>query len=150
MFDGVWSTIRIGCRLGQGTALNQLRGGSRVATWLLPLLAAGCAMPRSVEPRPPDRPTIAEPAPVAVAEPQNYLYDADEALRDVLSGELQHVGTGRWPGVERSRACAFRNERVLIVNVYCTLNETPALRLEVYSPERGRVRISENRRGFLR
>lgn len=95
-------------------------------------------MPRATEQRTPSRaPAVAEPTPP----PRNYLYDADEALRDVLSGELQHMGTGRWPGVERSRACAFRNDRVLLVNVYCTLNETPAFRIEVYSPERGRVRI---------
>jgi hypothetical protein len=59
----------------------------------------------------------------------------------VLSGELEYLGTGRWPGVERSHACAFRNARVLIVNVYCTLNETQAFRIDVYSPARGRVRI---------
>jgi hypothetical protein len=29
----------------------------------------------------------------------------------------------------------------VIVNAYCTLNETPAFRVEVYSPLRGRVRI---------
>jgi hypothetical protein len=71
----------------------------------------------------------------------------DEALRDVLSGELQYVGTGRWPGVERSYACLFRNERVLVVNAYCTLKEPPAFRLDVYSPERGRVSIYAEARG---
>jgi len=69
------------------------------------------------------------------------LYSAQEALRDVLSGELEYVGTGRWPGVERSRACAFRNQRVVIVNAYCTLDEVNAFRIDVYSPERGHVRI---------
>jgi hypothetical protein len=69
------------------------------------------------------------------------LYSAQEALRDVLSGELEYIGTGRWPGVERSRACAFRNQRVVIVNAYCTLDEVNAFRVDVYSPERGRVRI---------
>lgn len=62
-------------------------------------------------------------------------------MSDALSGELEYIGTGRWPGVERSRACAFRNQRVVIVNDYCTLNETHAFRMDVYSPERGRVRI---------
>ncbi|MET0389514.1 MAG: hypothetical protein ABW321_26310 [Polyangiales bacterium] len=73
------------------------------------------------------------------SEPQ--LYSAQDALDDVLSGELEHIGTGRWPGVERSRACAFRNQRVVVVNDYCTLDETQAVRIDVYSPERGRVRI---------
>lgn len=115
------------------------RGGWRPATTLL-VLAAACVTQKPIEepiaPRPAE---IGEPAlPLA---PEQGLYAAEEALRDVLAGELQYLGTGRWPGVERSRACAFRNDRVLIVNVYCTLNETPAFRIEVYSPERGRVRI---------
>jgi hypothetical protein len=69
------------------------------------------------------------------------LYAAEEALRDVVSGGLEYLGTGRWPGIERSRSCAFRNQRVLVVNVYCTLTESHAFRLDVYSPKRGRVRI---------
>jgi hypothetical protein len=72
---------------------------------------------------------------------QRALYAPEEALRDVLSGELEYLGTGTWPGIERSRACAFRNARVLVVNVYCTVSDTHAFRIEVYSPERGRVRI---------
>lgn len=80
---------------------------------------------------------VREPKPV----PERGLYAADEALRDVLSGELEYIGTGKWPGVERSHSCAFRNQRVLVVNAYCTLKETPAFRIDVYSPERGRVRI---------
>lgn len=70
-------------------------------------------------------------------------------MRDVLSGELEYIGTGRWPGVERSRACAFRNQRVVIVNAYCTLNETQAFRIDVYSPKRGRVRIYAETRGTV-
>lgn len=81
--------------------------------------------------------------------PERKLYSAQEALDDVLSGELEYLGTGRWPGVERSRACAFRNQRVLIVNDYCTLSETQAFRIEIYSPERGRVRIYAETHGAL-
>lgn len=77
------------------------------------------------------------PAPAARA----ALYAADEALADALSGDLQHVGTGSWPGNNRMYACAFRNQRVLVVNAYCGVSETPAIRLDVYSPERGRARI---------
>lgn len=69
------------------------------------------------------------------------LYAADEALRDALSRPLQYLGTGRWPGSSRMHACAYRNDRVLVVDVYCSLEETQAFRVEVYSPERGRVRI---------
>jgi hypothetical protein len=77
------------------------------------------------------------------------MYSAQGALRDVLSGELEYIGTGTWPGVERLRACAFRNQRVLVVNAYCSLYEQPAFRLEVYSPEHGRVRIYAEARGAV-
>jgi hypothetical protein len=77
------------------------------------------------------------------------LYSAQAALRDVLSGELEYVGTGSWPGVERLRACAFRNQRVVVVNTYCSLYEQPAFRMEVYSPERGRVRIYAETQGTV-
>jgi hypothetical protein len=96
--------------------------------------------------------TVVAPIPLAVPAapaPESQLYAADEALRDVLSGELQYLGTGRWPGVERLSACAFRNDRVLTVNVYCTLTETHAFRIEVFSPERGRVRIYAEANGPL-
>jgi hypothetical protein len=110
------------------------------------LLAAACGTSKPSE-QPPPRPTIVDvrkptPAP-------RGLYSAEEALRDVLSGELEYIGTGRWPGVERSRACAFRNQRVVIVNAYCTLDEVNAFRIDVYSPERGRVRIYAETRGAV-
>ena len=91
-------------------------------------------------------PTVREPEPEP---PARSLYSAQDALNDVLSSDLQYIGTGRWPGVERSRACAFRNQRVVIVNDYCTLKETEAFRIEVYSPERGRVRIYAETHGAL-
>lgn len=77
------------------------------------------------------------------------LYSADEALRDALSGPWQYVGNGDWPGINRVQACAYRNERVLVVNVYCTRTETQAFRVDVYSPSRGRVRIYAESRGKL-
>jgi hypothetical protein len=124
--------------LCRGSALERRRRGSRLGTWLL--LTAACTAAKPVEqPSATRGPSVAERA-IEPAQ-EKHLYAADEALRDVLSGELQYLGTARWPGVERSQACAFRNDRVLVVNVYCTLNETPAFRLEVYSPERGRVRM---------
>jgi len=113
-----------------------------VALWLF---AAACGTPRAAE-----RPTpAAAVSPSPSPEPERLLYGAEEALRDVLSSELQYIGTGRWPGVERSRACAFRNDRVVVVNAYCTLNETQAFRIDVYSPERGRVRIYAEANGAV-
>jgi hypothetical protein len=90
---------------------------------------------------------VGVPTPTRPAE--RGLYTPDEALRDVLSGGLEYIGTGRWPGIERSSACAFRNRRVVIVNAYCTITETQAFRLDVYSPERGRVRIYAEARAPL-
>jgi hypothetical protein len=112
--------------------------------WLF--MAAACGTTKPLEP--------ARQAPVvAVRSPgpqlARGLYSAEEALRDVLSGELEYIGTGTWPGVERSRACAFRNQRVVIVNAYCTLNEMHAFRIDVYSPERGRVRIYAEANGAV-
>jgi hypothetical protein len=69
------------------------------------------------------------------------LYAADEALRDALSGRWEYVGTGPWPGNNRIQACAFRNERVVVVNAYCSITETQAFRIDVYSPRRGRARV---------
>jgi len=118
-----------------------------LANGALFFLAAACGTSRPIE-QPPPRPSVVDghkPTPV----PQSGLYSAEEALRDVLTGELEYIGTGRWPGVERSRACAFRNQRVVIVNAYCTLNETQAFRIDVYSPQRGRVRIYAEAKGAV-
>jgi hypothetical protein len=90
------------------------------------------------------RPTSQTSAPKPQVE---RLYAADEALRDALSGRLDYVGTGPWPGINRMFACAFRNQRVLVVNVYCSIMESEAFRIDVYSPTRGRVRIYAEAQG---
>lgn len=107
----------------------------RVLTILL-LWVAACGVDRSLERRPsvPNR----VPAP---ARPVSALYGPEEALRDMLSGSLLYLGTGPWPGNGRMHACAFRNQRVIVVNVYCSIKDSQAFRLEVYAPKRGRVRI---------
>jgi hypothetical protein len=117
----------------------------------LSLLAVGCATPKRVE-----RPEPAAPAPTpaplpAVPAPQLTLglYAPEEALRDVLSSPLEYVGTGPWPGMHRIHACVFRNERVLVVNAYCTRTEQQAFRIDVYSPARGRVRIYAESKGAV-
>jgi hypothetical protein len=119
----------------------------RYASGALLLLAAACGTAKPAE-QPPRRPPmvadVREPTPA-----QPGLYSAQEALHDVLSSELDYIGTGRWPGVERSRACAFRNQRVVVVNAYCTLDEVNAFRLDVFSPERGRVRIYAETKGAI-
>jgi hypothetical protein len=119
----------------------------RRVTTVLMLLAAACSVPApSVRPAP--RVTPAAPPPPEPVTREGF-YSAQVALRDVLSGELEYIGTGKWPGVERLRACAFRNQRVVVVNAYCSLYEQPAFRVEVYSPQRGRVRIYAETRGVV-
>jgi hypothetical protein len=120
---------------------------SRLVLGISSLLAVACTTAKQAE-RPasaPDSKRAAAPATMPVA----GLYPADEAVRDALSGPWQYVGTGQWPGIRRMYACAFRNERVLIVNVYCGIKETPAFRVDVYSPTRGRVRIYAEAKGPL-
>lgn len=122
----------------------------RVTMAAMLLLAAAC-IPRQPRDWPVSR---AEPPEAQLPEPaggagDTGLYSAEAALRDVLSGELEYIGTGSWPGVERLRACAFRNQRVVVVNTYCSLYEQPAFRMEVYSPERGRVRIYAETQGVV-
>lgn len=103
-----------------------------LSTWLF----AACATTEPFE-----RPS-ATIAPATLSPPESSgMYGAEEALRDVLSSPLEHVGTGTWPGNGRMHACAFRNQRVIVVNVYCGVEDGPAFRVEVLSPQRGRVRI---------
>src|SRR5262245_14985255 len=106
------------------TMLRGMRSLRQFST-LVVLVCVGCGTSKPVErPVRESGPVHETRVPKIVVERE--LYAADEALRDVLSGELEYIGTGRWPGVERSSACAFRNQRVLVVNAYCTLKETPA------------------------
>jgi hypothetical protein len=108
------------------------------------VFALGCAQVTAPEPPVPEPVPVPAPLPpppvVQVPEPTG-VYGLDEALKDALSGPLTHVGTGSWPGNQRVKACAYRNERVLVVNVYCTIKEVKAFRVDVFSPTRGRVRI---------
>ena len=94
-------------------------------------LDAGEVLDSSRQPDPPD----------AQAPSGSPLYTVTEALDDVLSGPLVFVGTGAWFGNYSIHACAYRNERVMVVNVYCTAKETPAFGLVVLSPSRGRVHV---------
>lgn len=120
---------------------------ARRAVWGFALLAFACGTAR--QSRRPARPEATPRAAQAPSARPDALYAADEALRDALSGPWEYLGTGRWPGINRSSACAFRNQRVLVVNVYCTIAETQAMRIDVYSPSRGRARIYAEANGPL-
>jgi hypothetical protein len=114
-------------------------------TWMIAVLALACAKVTTPEP-PPALPVPAAPeppaAPATPARPvPTGIYSLEEAVADALSGPWTHVGTGPWTGNHRVQACAYRNERVLVVDVYCTIKEVKAFRVDVFSPSRGRVRI---------
>jgi hypothetical protein len=116
-------------------------------TWLVALLALACAcakvtVPEGPVPEPPPPAPVSPPPPV-VPPPRTPadLYSLDEAVEDALAGPWTYVGTGPWTGNARVKACAYRNDRVLIVDVYCTIKEVKAFRVDVFSPTRGRVRI---------
>jgi hypothetical protein len=105
------------------------------------LLAVACGTAKPAASTVPAATTLPAARVPSAQPPIEELYAADEAIRDALSGRWEYLGTGPWPGNNRVQACAFRNERVIVVNAFCTLTETQAFRIDVYSPERGRVRI---------
>ena len=57
------------------------------------------------------------------------IYGLNEALRDALSGPLVHVGTGPWTGNARVKACAYHNDRVLVVNIEGAISVAAARQL---------------------
>ena len=112
----------------------------------LGILATACAAGRHPGDAAPARQSMAPAVPSASAREAgpvggDVLYPLDEALQDALSGPWEHLGTGPWPGNASVPACAYRNARVLVVNVYCARKEPTAFRLDVYSPTRGWVGI---------
>lgn len=115
--------------------MSFLRRGLRCLLWLLPLVVACAAVAHRT------RSTTTSSTPREPPPPSDALYTADEALRDALVGPWEYVGTGKWPGIDRMSACVFKNPRVFIVNVYCGIKDRPVVRIDVYSPARGRTSI---------
>jgi hypothetical protein len=89
----------------------------------------------------PSRPLVVPRERTTKPDRPGELYALDEALADAFSGPWTFVGTGEWFGMFRVNACVYRNARVFIVNIYCTLREKKAFGLVVLSPTRGRVYI---------
>jgi len=102
--------------------------------WLTVALATGCFTDPPAAPRPP---LVVHPPRSASDE----LYPLDEAVADALATPLTYVDTGPWFGIFRIAACMYRNDRVLVVDVYCTSKEMSSFRVDVFSPTRGRVTI---------
>jgi hypothetical protein len=127
--------------------MRVLRSRPRGLFWFVFLLTIACATATLVEQ--PAQAKAPAPAAVRAALPTavERLYGTDEALRDALSSPWRYVGTGRWPGINRMYSCVFRNERVLVVNVYCGKTDARAFRVDIYSPKRGRLRIYAEAKG---
>ncbi|SRR5258706_1049084 len=115
--------------------------------WLV-VAACSSAPPRTEPVR--TEPVRTAPAPAGSAQPllatpptrdRLRVYSPTEAVEDALSSPLQHLGTGPWFGIFRIDACAFRNERVIVVDIYCTHKEMSSFGVIIMSPERGRVRL---------
>jgi len=94
-----------------------------------------------VEALEPDAPPVAIDAEEVVDAAEPALYTVTEAFEDIASGPLVFVGTGEWFGNFSIHGCAYRNARVIVVNVYCTVKEQTALGVVVLSPTRGRLMI---------
>jgi hypothetical protein len=70
------------------------------------------------------------------------LYLPEEALVDALSGPLEVVGVGGWPGSFRRLSCVYRNGRVFVVDERCSDPREPSsLVVHVLSPSRGRATV---------
>lgn len=69
-------------------------------------------------------------------------YAPDEAIVDALSGPLEIVGVGAWPGVFRRLSCIYRNRQVFVVDEKCSDPREPAsLLVHVLSPTRGKATL---------
>jgi hypothetical protein len=69
------------------------------------------------------------------------LYAPADAIADASAGRLEHIGTGVWPGIFQIPSCVYRNDRVIVVDVYCTLKEINSFSIIVFHPTRGRVKV---------
>ena len=70
-------------------------------------------------------------------------YSLSDALADALSGPLRLIGKGAWYGLSGSLACAYRNDRVLVVDEYCRQREMRSLSVTIVSP-RARLRSASS------
>lgn len=79
--------------------------------------------------------------PVDAAPPAKPLYAVTDALADAKAAPLARIGIGEWPGNFSIKGCIYRNDRVFVVDVYCTYKEQPAFSVVIISPEKGEVRV---------
>jgi hypothetical protein len=93
-----------------------------------------------VDPPPPPAIDAAAPVVVDAAVPEEPRYTVTDALADAKSGKLERIGIGDWPGNFSIKGCIYKNDRVFVVDVYCTYKEQPAFSVVIIAPQ-GEVRI---------
>jgi hypothetical protein len=108
---------------------------------IAPVVDAGAYAADQVEVTPDAAPIAVDAELVVDAPSAPALYSIADALADIAADPLKFVGTGAWFGNFSIHACAYRNTRVVVINVYCTVKEQPALGISVLSPTRGRLNI---------
>jgi hypothetical protein len=90
------------------------------------------------QPRLPPSQVQQQPPPVSQAGP----YLPADAIADAMSGPLEVVGVGGWPGLFRRLSCMYRNERVFVVDESCSSPAEPTqLTVHVFSPTRGQATL---------
>lgn len=89
--------------------------------------------------------TVAPPvdaaAPPVDAAPPVTFYAIGDALADAKASPLKRLGIGAWPGNYSIKGCIYKNDRVFVVDVYCTYKEQVAFSVIVIHPTKGEVRI---------
>jgi hypothetical protein len=118
---------------------------------VLAVAVAACAVAPASSPVPagapartaPTRSSSAKVAPppsaVAPVVAGPALYALDEALADVAASPLVFMGKYGIPGLHRIMGCTYKNDRVFVVDLYCTDKEMTTFSVAIISPTRGRV-----------
>src|SRR5438094_939643 len=70
----------------------------------------------------------------SIAAPVASFYAVSDALTDAKASPLKRLGIGAWPGNYSIKGCVYKNDRVFVVDVYCTYKEQTAFSVVVISP----------------
>ncbi len=72
----------------------------------------------------------------------DHLYTAKEAIADIMASPLEFIGTGQWYGEAPFPPCAYKNDRVLVIDGYCTTNrEITTFSILVFSKTKGYLKM---------
>jgi hypothetical protein len=127
------------CALGASLGLGCAGWAPPGADSLVNLAAGALPGPKA---RAPGTRTVAPSVSSSPATASRVTYAPDDAIRDALSGPLEVVGVGGWPGYFRRLSCVYRNAKVIVVDERCSDPREPtSLVVHVLSPTRGRATV---------